>query len=196
MSNRHRPLLQRSWKPQKGSVIAGVKAGKCRRPSMASPRAPQAQSPGAATRPLLPPTRPFLGPAPRYLLPWPGETPVWKRVRLHCTDKEPEEEEPRRCAQHDNPAAAAGCPGSGRLRVGAQRRPHPCWPAPDAPLPVVPAPPAEVPPQRGSALPGGGRCWSWAFSAPASVQQPHTHRLVPYPSLPAFLGYPDTPCCC
>lgn len=54
----------------------------------------------------------------------PGEPPDPRRVSLHCTDEEPEEEEPHRCSQRGSPEAAAGCPGPGGLRDGAESRPH------------------------------------------------------------------------
>lgn len=66
-----------------------------------------------------------------------------RRVTLHYTNEEPEEEESCRCCQDDSPEAAAGCPGAGRLRAGSERRPerHGCGPA-------VP-PPSVLPPEPG-----------------------------------------------
>lgn len=138
--------------------------------------------------PALPPTLPSLGSAPSHLPRLQRPEVAGRTARseggliLHCTDEEPEEEEPRRCSQDDSPEAATGCPGAGQLRIGAEQRPHRHRPAlsSTAPLPAAPAPPAE--PRRCPARPGGGGgSGSGRWSRPRQRLPPRLGRLTRNP---------------
>lgn len=129
-------------------------------------RHPRHKAPGAGNPPAPAPTRLFPGPLRATSRGWqdrgrPGEPPIGSGVSLHCTDEEPEEEEPHRCSQDDSPEAAAGCPGAGRLRGGAEQRPHRRRLA-RSPLPAAPRRSRQHPPRRpksrrGPSRPRGGR---------------------------------------